>query len=814
MAIAALLALTLFLAVAARPQAGREWRTAVVRPLAARPLAAGAPGGGGGDGGAGGPQPWPALVVVLDGLSWPWLERYGLDPQYPHLRSLLQQAALAAYNPLAEPHQPASAYLTAATGAGASVSGPVELADGPYARAVIYRRTGRPTDHRLPEAGAAVLNVPRLAAQSRRSGNFTPPGWLGQTLARAGVRVAVWSDGAWVSRTAGAGLAEGFRQTSPLALAALLVMDGSGAVPQVRVLSQEDPAHPGGLRTRWEQIPALVQAMGSGRWLAVVASGELWRIEHEWDELTAAARELHHRRLARELDRLLAYWMGEGPGRDGGSLLLVGLLPGPRARWTGERLTALAWAGPWGPGLWVGGTARRVGLVTALDLAPTLARAAGAGPPPGVVGRPLAVIKPWWQLSPEPIPLGRVPTDASAGLPAAVAHLVGFTRERAAILAHRFDVLPPLTTLQVLALAAVAAGIAWRRRGWAAAAAAGWAPLLAAWAAAVPLALLHPWAAVPFRAELAGPAWSVSFVAAVALAVAWAARALARPYGLSATALVCGASVALLLADQAWGLDLVARSFMGYDLTAGARFYGIGNEHMGLWVGSALALTGELADRWRAGPGAAVVLLALVAALVAAPGVGANVGGAATCAAALAVAVQAWRGLPAPGHRGAARRAFGALTAAAAFVAAVAVWDLRLGPAAETHLARTVEISRAVGPAYPLEVATRKLALNMRLIRYSLYSRVAAVATLVVAAALWRGTGLLLDGMPRRPGLRVALEAAAVAALVALVANDSGITAAATALLGPAALVLEQAAGAGGQDAAARSPKQESRERG
>ena len=729
--------------------------------------------------------PGPVLMVVLDGLTWPWLARYGLDRQYPHLQALLRQAAVAVYNPLAEPHQPARAYLAAATGVSVSVSGPVELAEGPRAQALLQRRMARP----VPDAAAAVLNVPRLAAQSLRSGSFAPPGWLGEALARAGIRLAVWGDEAWVARSAGVAVPDPFRQTSPAALAALLAMDGSGAMHQVRLLSEEDPARPGGLRTQWERIPALVSAMGWGPWLAVVASGDLWRIEQEAEELSDAARELHYRRLVGELDRLAAFWMGQGPARAGGSLLLVGLLPGPRGRATGEWLTAMVWAGPWGPGLWTGGTTRRAGFVTALDLAPTLARAAGVAAPPGAVGRPLAVLK-----------------GSSDAAP-----LVSFTRERAVILAHRFAVLPPLTTLQVVALAAVAVrmglSLLSRRRGEP-----GWGrPLLAAWAAAVPLALLHPWAAVPPRAGLEGPAWSLLFAAAIALALAWAARALASSYGLSATAVVCGATAFVLLADLLGSLDLVARSFMGYDLTAGARFYGIGNEHMGLLLGSSLVLFGELADRRRPGHAAGLALLVLVTALVAAPGLGANVGGAATCAAALAVAAQAWRGFPTPGHRGAALRALLGLTAAAILVAAIAVWDLRLGLQRETHLARTVEITRAVGLAYPVEVAVRKLALNGRLVRHSLYSRVAVAAMLVVAAALWRGAGRLFDGMGRRPALRVALEAGAVGALVALAANDSGITSAATALLGPATLVLERA---DREDAAPRPAKQQSGERG
>ena len=129
------------------------------------------------------------------------------------------------------------------------------------------------------------------------------------------------------------------------------------------------------------------------------------------------------------------------------------------------------------------------------------------------------------------------------------------------------------------------------------------------------------------------------------------------------------------------------------------------------------------------------------------------------------------------------------------------LWERQAGAPARTHLGRALELTGSVGPAYAAAVAARKVALNWRLVRYSLYSRLAAVALVAVLAAFWRPSGALRAALERLPRLRLALEAAAVGAGAALVANDSGITAAATALLGPAALVLEMALGENGAEA-------------
>ena len=732
---------------------------------------------------------WPLLVVTLDGLDWAWLERSAMGEQTPHLQALIQGAARGVYNPLAPFRDGAGAYLSLATGVRVESASAVRLASGEPAASIFERRTGR-----SPSPGAyLLLDLPRLQEESRTSGSFAPLGWLGEGLREAGVRVALMGDDRWVATPAEGGpelppVAAWADRSSPLAAAGLLVVDTQGQIEAVQPLAVSDPTAPGGLRTDWGSVPGRLREMaGAGgadgeaagdRVLAVVASGDLWRLLREGPEMAAPAREAHHRALAAELDRLVGWWQGD-PYWSRGSLLLLGATAPSMDGRDGRLLSAIVWRGPWEPRALRSLTARRDGLVMAIDVAPTLARMAGISVPSGVIGRPLAL------GSPAP----------------SVGALRDWADDRALIWSGRMRVMGGLITAQVLILA-VGLGLAAALRmghpsGWVHALSESRGPglvrLALAWAVAVPLVLLHPWVAAPPVPAWGGTTWSLAAVAVGAGAVAWVAGRVGRRLGVSATTVIAASSVAVLAADVMGRLDLIARSFMGFDLIGGARMYGIGNEHMGLLLGSALVAAGEIGERWPRASWALTLVLLGLAWMVAAPGLGANVGGLLAVATGVGVAAAGWHADARPRLRAAVARALAGAALAACLL--TVAWTLDAGAATgqQSHLAMTVEKAQELGPAYVISVAARKLALNWRLLRYSLYSRVLFTAMLVVMAAFWLPAGGLLRALTDNPRMRVTLEASALGAAVALMANDSGVTAAAGALLVPAAWVLERA---------------------
>ena len=732
---------------------------------------------------------WPLMVVILDGLDWAWLDRFAMGEGTPQLRALIQGAARAVYNPLSPFRAGAGAYLNLATGVRIESAGAVRLAAGETAAGIFERRAGYP-----PSPGARVLlDLPRLREESRAAGSFAPLGWLGEGLREAGVRVVLMGDDRWVAPPAEGGVdlppvAAWAGRSSPLAAAGLLLVDTRGEIGAVRPLTVEDPSAPGGLRTQWERVPALLRDMAAAdgadrettadRMLAVVASGDLWRRLREEPEMAAPVRESHHRALARALDQLVGWWQAD-PYWSRGSLLLLGATARSMDGRDGRLLSAIVWRGPWEPRALRSLTARRDGLVMAIDLAPTLARMAGIPVPSGVIGRPLVL------GSPAP----------------SVEALRDWADARALVWSGRMRVMSDLITAQVLVLAAglalAAALRVGRPSGWVRALAGsrlpGLARLALAWAVAVPLVLLHPWVAVPPATGWGGTTWSLAAVAAGAAGVAWVARRAGRRLGVSAAAVIAALSMAVLAADVIGHLDLIARSFMGYDLIGGARLYGIGNEHVGLLLGSALVAAGELGERWPRASWALTLILLGLAWMVAAPDLGANVGGSLAMATGVGVAAAGWYADARPRLRAAVARA---LTGAALAACLVGIaWALDVGAAAaeQSHLALTAQKAQELGPAYVISVAARKLALNWRLLRYSLYSRVLFTAMVVVMAAFWLPAGGLLRALTDHPRMRVTLEASALGAAVALVANDSGVTAAAGALLVPAAWVLERA---------------------
>src|SRR5690606_17096146 len=100
--------------------------------------------------------------------------------------------------------------------------------------------------------------------------------------------------------------------------------------------------------------------------------------------------------------------------------------------------------------------------------------------------------------------------------------------------------------------------------------------------------------------------------------------------------LLCTATVLALGIDTATGASLMQRSHLGYDPIGGSRYYGIGNEYMGVLIGSAAIAAGGWLDKARR-PGAihvrrgplwvVAVGFAAIVFLLASPVHGVNFGG-------------------------------------------------------------------------------------------------------------------------------------------------------------------------------------------
>ena len=106
-----------------------------------------------------------------------------------------------------------------------------------------------------------------------------------------------------------------------------------------------------------------------------------------------------------------------------------------------------------------------------------------------------------------------------------------------------------------------------------------------------------------------------------------------------AFALIVALTVVALTADQITGSHLIQNSVLGYDPMAGARYYGIGNEYMGILLGSSIVLAGAFYQKYPHGGWLPVIALFFVfqSVIIGSPQLGANSDGMITAPAAFLV---------------------------------------------------------------------------------------------------------------------------------------------------------------------------------
>ena len=414
----------------------------------------------------------------------------------------------------------------------------------------------------------------------------------------------------------------------------------------------------------------------------------------------------------------------------GGREIVIALAM-PKVR--GQRLVSIGISGAGFDGVLESRSTRLEGLVSAIDIAPTLLERFGRELPSGVDGREI--------------------TSDPDGDAAEVTEL----RERLLELSpRRTPVVWLNAAIWVLLAAAASLGLGARGRRLA-------LPWLAAAFAALPAMLLVGAALQPAEGV------ERLIVGLGTPALAWLLVRLAGGYG--GFALGAALSVGAYAIDVIAGSPLTALTVGGSNPSSGVRFFGIGNEHEAALSALTIAGAGAALTAWWPGidrrRGAALIAAAATLAVLAfAPGrFGADVGMAITLPAGAAVAVAILLG--------ASRRGWLlVLLAPVAGLAALIAIDLISG--GDAHLSRSVldaEDSGAVG-----EVLEGRLRLAWGSIERNADSPFLWAALALIGLALWRrrAVSAALAGAPRAA---LAGLAGALAAIVAgTLANDSGIT--------------------------------------
>jgi len=248
---------------------------------------------------------------------------------------------------------------------------------------------------------------------------------------------------------------------------------------------------------------------------------------------------------------------------------------------------------------------------------------------------------------------------------------------------------------------------------------------------------------------------------------------------------ICVVTVIVLFIDGFTGVHAMRSSVLGYDPMIGARYYGVGNEFMGVWIGAATLGVAGCIHYYR-GNRMVIILTALLFVgtlfYMASPAWGTNAGGAITAGATFGLA---WLRLFS--RRRKLQIHWGKLMMWIIIFVCLAMGGLWLlngwgnsSTKEESHIGRAMDQLVAGHFDAIGGIIWRKLMMNMHLIGVSVWSKALLVSLLVMAVLLMKPAGLFRRWQEAHSALMHGLSAIAAGAIVALLVNDSGIVAAAT----------------------------------
>ncbi len=228
------------------------------------------------------------------------------------------------------------------------------------------------------------------------------------------------------------------------------------------------------------------------------------------------------------------------------------------------------------------------------------------------------------------------------------------------------------------------------------------------------------------------------------------------------------------------------KSFLGYSVVAGARYYGIGNEYMGILLGSyiaGVALSLQNLKQWRREIlWSATILISLI---LIHPHFGADVGGGITALMGLGITNFLWLKQPIR-----FKESVGLSLLTLFIFILMGALDLYVYKSSMSHLGKLLLSVQNNGMGVFMDLVIRKMALNLRLIS-SMPLAIILIGALLAIPLLYRFPPRSIKELTEKyPATMSGFVGLAITALIGLVSNDSGIVSAAMTFLFGLGLII------------------------
>jgi len=677
-----------------------------------------------------------AILIILDRINIE--DIYG--GEYPNIKKLAEIGTKGLMNiRTAVRYNPANGYLTIGAGTRAVVPSDggkaysfSEVVEGEKAGIIYENITGvKPLN-----GSVLVLDIPSIIAENKKQDYEIIPGLLGDTLKKNDINVTLLGD-ADTSKEKGR-------------LAALVGMDSLGMVKRGEIgqsFTIRDIESSYLVKTDYHKLlEAFGEYKGSSQdGLLIIQLGDTTRADNYQSFVLEGRKELLRRKAIAEADNFIGMVLKEIDLQK--DLLLV-VTPYPSQAGYNEKnlLTPFFMAGPHlNTGLAFSATTRREGIIANIDVAPTILTFFGVKVPELMIGYPI------------------VSKASFEG----IQKLYEMNQQIQSTFVQRAYIIKPFVGLQIIVSLSFLLVFFFKKR---------WLnvirPFILA-SLAVPFILLIL-SLFSSNSLLANYFWLILFMIFFTILITFVFRDT-----LSAIAFISLITAFSILLDLFQGAPLMKVSSLSYDPIGGSRYYGLGNEYMGVLISTLTIGLMAILDKYKAGKREYLVITLIFSAafyLILSPDYGSNVGGTisafgaftVTLLLALGVKVRWWHLL---------------FIVLGIFLALLVLFFFISPKTSPSHISKTVELIQTRGWQSLALIFGRKLAMNYKLLKYTVWTRALLTSIVVLVALLYKPPYLIKIIFKKYRFLYSGFIGTGVGCLLALFFNDSGIVAAATMMI-------------------------------
>ncbi|MBM7556054.1 hypothetical protein [Halanaerobacter jeridensis] len=678
------------------------------------------------------------VLFIVDGVSWQEWQKV----EAPHLRQLMSEGAVGLMNAKTADHlEPVDTYLTIASGdraCGSSVGkhsfNRYEKWQNSAVEDIYHRRIGQ-----LDDSAAIVnLSLAQLKRANRYSSYQAQVGNLGTVLARHNLKIAVLGN---------ADTGSSYRRQ-----VALLGINKYGVIKQGDIGHQSNllvSRYPSLYLTNKSYIVAKFKEYLNNNDLIIVESGTTSRIEAVKNKLLPDRFSQAKEKSITRVDKLLGEIKAE---LDLTKNYLIVLVPTPAKKYM-QQGYKLSWTLVAGPnikaGLLSSGTTKQLGLMTNLDILPSIYN--------------YLLTEPQLQFTGQPII-----TTATANK---IHYLNRLEQKIQTIFSWRPLVVKEFIALQIIILVLVALSLIFKSRRQIVQNFLLYTILLINW---LPLFFLFSKFFTHFSLFFTHLLWISGSLIGVSLSFK-----LFSKKSLLAIILPNILTAGILIIDLWSGGNLLKVSILGYSPVIGARYYGLGNEYMGLLIGITIVLLTlffELRKKVNNKILIGVSLILIVT--IAAPDLGANFGG---LLASVFTVLLSYYYLNDCSFK--LKTIIKIFCGGAIIIFSILVFDLSTG--AKSHFTRLFLQLQQSGLGVLVTVIKRKLAINLRLLEWTIWTKVLLAFVFILVVLFKHPRGLTAKLISEYPYFTAGFKALLWGSLAAGVVNDSGVVVVATLLLVP-----------------------------